>query len=839
MNFEGVPLEIIQEVFSWCDIHTVLCRLSLVSRQFRQVARRKQLWIVLLRALAARGMLDLAPEEDLGQLSRHQLILKVKYIAHGPRSWGPSSVKPLLRGQETPITLQVPTSDLPVYVQLLQGGRFLLVLVHMDGHGQWQPQLVDVYERRVVWTVQTVQEPDPIPTLVVVSADGDTATIALLSSTDAGQTHFRLSEYSCKTQKITEKLTVVLSGLLPTSQNLKSFVARGQYRRFAVLKLPAPRVVSVFVEEWRSFGSQFIEIQHTVSGHYLIVASFSLRFLSIEGTLRLDVYPMDSLSWTAFADAYDGPGSLVGHGLLPASARPTRWHRPAPSTPVVGQQLLPVFTQSVPTTRLATILLSTYLDPLHHDRHYIRIKTVCEPLGGYDTAFEVARRVFGHQCPSTDARLPWRFEFTLGPVGSGGSRRMALSMPRPSWIGDYTPTVMESALEESFSRYSICSGALVDSRISRHVGGSEPAGAYLFSPRKVATAPFMLPNESVCAIGKYNGGVVCSSTRQNADYAELKLRVIRRRLGSENRPQLSIMLSCTIGSFSSQIKWCRAPLNSSFWTVGILGRPNLFPASRARMSTSRSSASRLYDTQLAAAAPVPTNAQLEEGYDAAPLVLPIRRPRMGTASDAELHRLDTYMFPRASLSPGGPEKSSPATALTPNDSDSPGSAESPSSTFAPSLLSPNRPKPMMFPADTAGMDRTRTPWYRRPWVVFTAVGVLALIGVVIGAAVGETLSKRRQQSESTNSSDGVAEQGQASASISFPGPSSVAGPGATSLSGNAIVGVGSLADASSTEFVGDGTVSLTIAPISGATSLAARRKRRAHRRKAARPQLSS
>ncbi|KAF7320784.1 F-box domain-containing protein [Mycena chlorophos] len=643
MNFDGVPLEIIQEVFSWCDIHTVLCRLSLVSRQFRQVARRKQLWILLLRALASSGMLDLAPEEDLGQLSRHQLILKVKYIAHGPRSWGTSAVKPLLRGQETPVTLQVPTSDLPVYVQLLQGGRFLFVRV-----GWWQPQLVDVYERRVVWKVQ---EEDLIANIVAVSADGDTATIAILSSNDAGQTRFRLSEYSCKTQKITEKLTTVLSGLMPTSQSLKSSLARGQYRvfrtrsarnevyltvmdvvqqRFAVLRLPAPRL-----------------IQHTVSGHYLIVASFSLRFLSIEGTLRLDVYPMDSLSWTAFADAYDGPGSLVGHGLLPGSARPTRWHRHAPSTPIVGQQLLPVFTQSVPTTRLATIFLSAYLDPLHHDRHYIRIKTACEPLGDYDTAFEVARRVFGHQ------------------------------------------------------------------------------------------------------------------------------------------------------------------------------------SSRARMSTSRSSASRLYDTQLATAAPVPTNAQRQEGYDTTPLVLPSRRPRMGTASDAELHRLDTYMFPRASLGGPSPEKSSPATALTPNDSDSPGSAESPSSTLAPSPLSPNRPKPMMFPAETAG------PWYRRPWVVFTALGVLALIGVVIGAAVGETLSKR-QQHESTSSSDGVAEQGQASASISFPGPSSVAG--ATSLSGNAIVGVGSLADASSTGFVGDGTVSLTIAPISGATSLAARRQRRAHasHRKAAR-----
>jgi hypothetical protein len=113
-------------------------------KQLHTLAFSKQVWVTLVQHLKAGFFIDLAPGQELSDISIAELIGLAKRTVLGPRSW--SSSPTLLRREVINIGPRIASVDTPHGItKLLDGGRYVL--------SRRGPDLTcyDVHTKRIVW----------------------------------------------------------------------------------------------------------------------------------------------------------------------------------------------------------------------------------------------------------------------------------------------------------------------------------------------------------------------------------------------------------------------------------------------------------------------------------------------------------------------------------------------------------------------------------------------------------------------------------------------------------------------------------------------------------------
>ncbi|KAJ7060761.1 hypothetical protein C8F01DRAFT_1369684 [Mycena amicta] len=402
MHLNDVPIDIVCEIFALCDIYTVLW-LSAVSKEFRRLARSKQLWIVLVRDLEYHGMLDVSPDEDLARFTTSELIAKVKYIVDAPKSWAQGK-HPKLKKPAISIPLQIPSiignehGLMPV--SLPSGGRFLAFRPYLRG----PLGLVDVSTGHCFW-----KSPDTGLFLTSIWTSGGTATIAV-ASTAFDQTELKIWRYSDRTRVVTEVSVALLPVIMHADSSLLLF------ENYAVFRIQAKELeIAIVNHACRTVA--FLQRPSTrlhdyhVFGDYIAIASSCSRFLLLEASLTLEIYSLSSLESYSIDD----------------DLRPCMVPR------------LPAFTHTLSTPFLSKLAISQMLCAYYS--------------------------FIGKQAIPTKMALPWSFRYTFAPYAAPNAngvnqRAMRLSEPTARWIGD----VLTSRI--SFSGYSVVQGRVVDMRVA-------------------------------------------------------------------------------------------------------------------------------------------------------------------------------------------------------------------------------------------------------------------------------------------------------------------------------------------------------------------------------------
>ncbi|KAJ7167297.1 hypothetical protein C8R43DRAFT_1160767 [Mycena crocata] len=145
MTLDSLAVDILLSIFALTDISTVLS-LSQVNRAFYAVVNTKHLWLSIVRDLAARGLIDAAPDDILREFSTHALIGEIRRVVVGPHTWSKVSIDPPTLARK--ITLPIKHWDRYRFddTQLLCGGKYL-ILTNSDQLIEWW----DVYAGRRVW----------------------------------------------------------------------------------------------------------------------------------------------------------------------------------------------------------------------------------------------------------------------------------------------------------------------------------------------------------------------------------------------------------------------------------------------------------------------------------------------------------------------------------------------------------------------------------------------------------------------------------------------------------------------------------------------------------------
>ncbi|KAJ7652267.1 hypothetical protein B0H17DRAFT_407925 [Mycena rosella] len=149
MLFHDLNEDVVAEILSSCDVHTVLC-VSRVNKHFRAIALEKQLWMLLLRRLAFQGFIDLAPEETFVTQTTSDLIDEVKCLIFGPKTWSPTWSSPPIPKRQIilPFKHERPLESRTHSITLLPGGR------HFVFHDQASLRFFDAATGRVVCSYQ-------------------------------------------------------------------------------------------------------------------------------------------------------------------------------------------------------------------------------------------------------------------------------------------------------------------------------------------------------------------------------------------------------------------------------------------------------------------------------------------------------------------------------------------------------------------------------------------------------------------------------------------------------------------------------------------------------------
>ncbi|KAJ7050820.1 hypothetical protein C8F01DRAFT_174612 [Mycena amicta] len=493
MHLNDVPIDIVREIFAWCDIYTVLwlaavgfCYFRLlahprqVSKEFRRLARSKQLWIVLVRDLEYHGMLHVSPDEDLAGFTTSELIAKVKYIIDGPKSWAQGK-HPKLKKPSISIPLQIPsitgTEHGIMPVSLPSGGRFLAFRPHLRG----PLGLVDVSTGHCFW-----KSPDTGLFLTSIWTSGGTATIAM-ASTAFDQTELKVCRYSDRTRVVTEVSVVLLPVIMHADFSLLLF------ENYAVFRIQAKELgIAIVNHACRTVA--FLQRPSTrvheyhVFGDYIAIASSCSKFLLLEASLTLDIYPLSSLQWYSI------------DGAVHSSRSP---------------MVIPAFTHTISTRLLSALRISVQMNPLHHDTFHILIETIASDVYPTSKMLSAYHSFVGQRAIPEKMALPWSFRYTFSPFSvpsdnGPNMRRMRLSEPTARWMQEFTQNI-------SFSGYSIVQGRVVDTRIARGNGIKWLKG----SRRIVEDRDWDLG--FVCAIGTYSPAVVCMTPSDGTSPLVLKI----------------------------------------------------------------------------------------------------------------------------------------------------------------------------------------------------------------------------------------------------------------------------------------------------------------------------
>ncbi|KAF7304078.1 F-box domain-containing protein [Mycena indigotica] len=487
MHLDDLPVDIVREIFAWCDVYTVLRRLMLVSRDVRRLAKEKSLWVVLVRDLALRGLVDVAPHKPpLSALSTRQLVAMVRHAVIGPHSWLPAPILRPGRSESgaTPSTTRAVTLSVPAIVptgngytpvELVPGGRFLVFRTHMLD----VMQLVDLASGKCVW--QSAERAGDLPFSVDVSAEGGVAIMvaANRAGLDGAYTEIKAWQYSQTTRLVEETLVATLPVavqtqhtlmLTPTQYCVFRTGSRDYYElavvdirraRFAMLRRPANDLAD-----------------YCIFGEYIAIASGTSKFLSLEESLTLEIYPFRAFVWRSVHDWATPLSELLG-----------------------SVYILPAYSHTIATPWLANLFVSGLPDPLHAGRYRLRVDTHARhanPTAEMLAAYHAARGPHARALAEKIA-LPWSFTYVFGPGGGNGPIR--LDAPTAAWRASVLDT------DTSFAGYALARGQLVDTVVHPGAGLSWMRGPRVV-PVHARSAGDGSEYGTPCALARYSPTVV-------------------------------------------------------------------------------------------------------------------------------------------------------------------------------------------------------------------------------------------------------------------------------------------------------------------------------------------
>ncbi|KAJ6565171.1 hypothetical protein DFH09DRAFT_1363817 [Mycena vulgaris] len=146
MPLHDLNSDVLLCIFVLTDVATILS-LSKVNKIFHEVASTKQLWILIIRGLASRGLVDPPLDDVLENMTTPALIDEVNRVVVGPRTWSPGSLDPPTVSRETTI----PHGGMGMGGELLPGGRYILFYCGPWVNGRWV-ECWEVYTGRRVWS---------------------------------------------------------------------------------------------------------------------------------------------------------------------------------------------------------------------------------------------------------------------------------------------------------------------------------------------------------------------------------------------------------------------------------------------------------------------------------------------------------------------------------------------------------------------------------------------------------------------------------------------------------------------------------------------------------------
>ncbi|KAJ6536709.1 hypothetical protein DFH09DRAFT_1283708 [Mycena vulgaris] len=137
--------DMIFHILGFCDISSVLVFCQ-SSRYFRYLASSKNVWLTLASDLSRRGFIDKQPGELLSELSREELVDRVKQVVLGPWTWAQDYPSAPIVSRKITLPLATPNrSWMQPEPKLFPGGEYLFF--QYGALDCWS-----VSEERIVWT---------------------------------------------------------------------------------------------------------------------------------------------------------------------------------------------------------------------------------------------------------------------------------------------------------------------------------------------------------------------------------------------------------------------------------------------------------------------------------------------------------------------------------------------------------------------------------------------------------------------------------------------------------------------------------------------------------------
>ncbi|KAJ7123262.1 hypothetical protein C8R43DRAFT_43586 [Mycena crocata] len=150
MPLHSLDADVLLSILALLDVSTILS-VSRVNRALHAITSSKHLWLSVVRDLCGCGRIDGPPDETLQMFSTDELIDEIKRAVLGPRTWSPSSQDPptVLRQMVLPFN-----DNMPKFVELLPGGRYLIMYTRDHVETGQGIECWDVYTTRRVWRWQ-------------------------------------------------------------------------------------------------------------------------------------------------------------------------------------------------------------------------------------------------------------------------------------------------------------------------------------------------------------------------------------------------------------------------------------------------------------------------------------------------------------------------------------------------------------------------------------------------------------------------------------------------------------------------------------------------------------
>ncbi|KAJ6502000.1 hypothetical protein C8R45DRAFT_975050 [Mycena sanguinolenta] len=210
MPLDHLDDDVLFLILELTDVYTILS-LSRVNRYLHAISCSRQVWIVVVRDLSSRHLIDLPLDAIVENLSAEELKDEVKRVVVGPRTWSSTSLEPptLLRRK----VFSIPKHGFADSDACFRSTAYIVTYVEQsndDGAGGNVVQCSETHTGRIVWSWARLGH---VVSDVKCDFRGRSAVVAFVySTTDAEESNILILEINLKTGDSRELLA--LDGLL-------------------------------------------------------------------------------------------------------------------------------------------------------------------------------------------------------------------------------------------------------------------------------------------------------------------------------------------------------------------------------------------------------------------------------------------------------------------------------------------------------------------------------------------------------------------------------------------------------------------------------------------------